>query len=166
LVEVTSFGLEITGKPADIVTTTPSIAAESDVLVVILIRVLSINVVVMPLIQVYEAIIIVRDVLGADVLAEGAVPAVHQVVVSVVVPPGAQGVGGREVGHAGHAGSVQTSQAQAPGLLGEGLLTLHHLPIDLVEVDLTDLVNNILIVKSYEAEASVSVSDLVISPQT
>ena len=75
-------------------------------------------------------------------------------------PAGADVVGRRE---SRHVGGVEPAQTKSPGLLGKCLLALDHLPVNLVEMYLTDLVHNILVVKSNEAKASVSVRDFVVS---
>ena len=123
--------------------------------------------------------VIVRDWLGVDVLADGVVPVVHQVVVGVVVPgqhhtsvsglalpvynslPARTEVVWRREGR--HVGGVQASQTYSAGLLRKCLLAFHHLPVNLVEMYLTDLVHDILVVESNKAKASVSVRDFVVS---
>ena len=58
-----------------------------------------------------------------------------------------------EVGH---------TAASSPWLLRQSLLALHHLAIDLVEVDLADLVNHVLVVECDKSKAPVTVRHLVI----
>jgi len=104
-------------------------------------------------------IAIIRTLVGSlvgVVLSQGIILVVDHVIVHVVISSRAEA-------HScwGNV-CVDTSQSHGPWLFGESLLALHHFSIDLVEVDLTDLVNNILIVEGDESEAPVSVGHLVV----
>ena len=63
-----------------------------------------------------------------------------------------RGQGRVEIGH----------PSSTPWLLWQSLLALNHLPVDLVEVDLADLVHHVLVIESDKTKAPVTVRHLVI----
>ena len=63
-----------------------------------------------------------------------------------------RGQGRVEIGH----------PSSTPWLLWQSLLALNHLPVDLVEVDLADLVHHVFIVEGDKPEATVTICHFVV----
>ena len=57
---------------------------------------------------------------------------------------------------------VSHAATAAPQLLWQSLLALHHLAIDLVEVDLTDLVHHVFVVEGDKPETTVTICHFVV----